>query len=122
MKINETLKKLRNSKKLSQSDMADILEVSLSSYQKYERDKNCITPSLDVLMRIADFYNVSIDYLLGRETGEPETIDKLAGEFNMSALEKEILDNYLSLPKDMRGDLMEFLQKSVQKVMNESGE
>jgi transcriptional regulator with XRE-family HTH domain len=122
VKINETLKKLRNSKKLSQSDMADILEVSLSSYQKYERDKNCITPSLDVLMRIADFYNVSIDYLLGRETGEPETIDKLAGEFNMSALEKEILDNYLSLPKDMRGDLMEFLQKSVQKVMNESGE
>lgn len=122
MRINDTLKKLRNAKNLSQNDMAEILDVSLSSYQKYERDKNSITPSLDVLMRIADFYNVTIDYLIGRETGEPETIDKLVGEFNMSALEKEILDNYLSLPKDMRGDLMEFLQKSVQKVMNESGE
>mgnify|MGYP006921163044 FL=1 len=40
----------------------------------------------------------------------------------MSALEKEILDNYLSLPKDMRGDLMEFLQRSVQKVLDKSGE
>lgn len=122
MRINDTLKKLRNAKNLSQNDMAEILDVSLSSYQKYERDKNSITPSLDVLMRIADFYNVTIDYLLGRETGEPETIDKLVGEFNMSALEKEILDNYLSLPTDIRGDLMEFLKKSVQKVMNESGE
>ena len=122
MRINDTLKKLRNAKNLSQNDMAEILDVSLSSYQKYERDKNSITPSLDVLTRIADFYNVSLDYLLGRETGEPETIDKLVGEFNMSALEKEILDNYLSLPKDMREDMMEFLQKSVQKVMEEGGE
>lgn len=122
MKINETLKKLRTTKNLSQNEMAEILDVSLSSYQKYERDKNCITPSLEVLMRIADFYNVSLDYLLGRETGEPETIDKLSHEFNMTALEKEILDNYLSLPKDMRGNLMEFLQKSVQNIMNDSSD
>lgn len=122
MKINETLKKLRNSKRLSQSDMAYILEVSLSSYQKYERDKNCITPSLDVIIRIADFYNVSIDYLLGRETDAPEAIDKLAGEFNMSKFEKEVLESYLSLPKDMRGNLMEFLQNFVQKVISGSSE
>ena len=123
MKINETLKKLRNSKKLSQSDMADILEVSLSSYQKYERDKNCITPSLDVIIRIADFYNVSIDYLLGREImDEPKAIDKLAGEFNMSKFEKEVLESYLSLPKDMRDNLMEFLQNFVQKVINRNSE
>ena len=57
MKINDTLKKLRTAKNLSQSDMSKILEVSLSSYQKYERDKNSVTPSLDVLIKIADFYN-----------------------------------------------------------------
>lgn len=122
MKINENLKKLRMLKNLSQSDMAEILDISLSSYQKYEREKNCVTPSLDVLLRIADFYGVTVDYLLGRETSESSTVDKLVGEFNMSALEKEILDNYLSLPKDMRGDLMEFLQRSVQKVLDKSGE
>ena len=120
MKLNERLKKLRTADKFSQEDMAKILDVSLSSYQKYEREKNSITPSLDVLMRIADFYHVSLDYLLGRDTGEPETIDKLAGEFNMSALEKKILDNYLSLPESMRSDLMDFLEKSVGEVMDEN--
>lgn len=120
MKVNDMLKKLRTSKNLSQSDMAEILEISLSSYQKYEREKNSVTPSLDVLTRIADFYNISLDYLLGRETGEPEPIDVLASRFDMTALEKEILDNYLALPKDTRGDMMEFLQKSVKKVMEKS--
>ena len=118
--MKEQLQKLRKSKNLTQEDLAEVLEISLSSYQKYERD--VISPSYDTLCKIADFYGVTTDYLLGRKIGEPETIDKLVGEFNMSALEKEILDNYLSLPSDMRCDLMEFLQKSVRKVMDESGE
>lgn len=118
MKTNEVLKKLRNSKKLSQNEMAEILEVSLSSYQKYEREKNCVTPSIDVLIRLADFHKVSVDYLLGRETGEADTIDKLVGEFNMTTLEKKILEGYLELPDNLRGDFMEFLQKSVREVQN----
>ena len=70
MKINEKLKQLRTNKKLSQNELAKILNVSLSSYQKYEREKNSVTPSLDVLNRISDYYNVTIDYLLGKETSE----------------------------------------------------
>lgn len=68
MKIYETLKSLRQSKSLTQSEIASILGVSLSSYQKYEREKATVIPSLEVLCRIADFYGVSIDYLLNRET------------------------------------------------------
>ena len=51
-----------------------------------------------------------------------ENIDRLANEFNMTALEKKILDNYLCLPKQMRTDLMEFLHKSVQEVQQESND
>lgn len=122
MRINEILKSLRQAKNLTQAEAAAQLDVSLSSYQKYEREKNCVIPSLDVLLRLADFYGVTTDYLLGRSTGEPDTLDTLAAEFNMSALEKKIVDNYLSLSPDMRGDLMEFLRKTVAEVMNESGE
>lgn len=122
MKVNETLKSLRQAKKLTQAEAAVQLDVSLSSYQKYERDKNSVVPSLDVLLRIADLFGVTTDYLLGRETGEPDTIDTLAAEFNMSELEKKILDNYLSLPDDMRGDLMDFLEKSVKEVMTENSD
>lgn len=117
MNINDILKSLRKSKGLTQADMSIQLGISLSAYQKYERDKNSVIPSLDVLIRIADFYHVSVDYLLGRDTGEPSPLDKLTTEFNMSALERKIVDNYLSMPPSMRGDLMEFLQKSVREVM-----
>lgn len=118
--MKNNIKNVRESKGMTQRECADILEISLRAWQTYEQGVS--EPKQALLCKIADMFSVSIDYLLGREIGEPETIDKLVGEFNMSALEKEILDNYLSLPKDMRGDLMEFLQKSVQKVMNESGE
>lgn len=121
MNINKRLKLLRQTKRLKQNEIADLLHVSLSTYQKYEREKNYVVPSLEVLIRIADFYNISTDYLLGRETNELQTLDKLASEYSMSALEKEILGNYLSLPHDMRDYLMKLLQKSVQKI-NENKE
>lgn len=116
--MKEQLQKLRKLRNLTQEEMADILEVSLSSYQKYERD--AIMPSYETLIKIADFYGVTTDYLLGREQGEPSAVEKLAGEFNMTALEKEILEGYVNLPKEMRGDLMEFLRKAVENVMEEN--
>lgn len=102
---------------MTQKEVADVLGVGQSTYKNYECGIR--EPNGDTVVTLANLFNVTTDYLLGRETGEPETLDKLVGEFNMSALEKEILDNYLSLPKDMRCDLMEFLQKSVRKVMDE---
>ena len=120
MNIGKTLTDLRKTKGLSRQNLADNLEISVHTYIKYENES--VKPPYDTLIKLADFYGVTTDYLLGRETGEPETIDKLSHEFNMTALEKEILDNYLSLPKDMRGDLMEFLQKSVQNIMNDSSD
>lgn len=118
METKDILKSLRKSKGYStMQEFCSATGISFSTYQNYESGKRI--PTADILLKLADFYNVTTDYLLGRETGEPETLDKLVGEFNMSALEKEILDNYLSLPKDMRCDLMEFLQKSVRKVMDE---
>lgn len=113
MKTNEILKHLRNRKQLNQAQTAELLDVSLSSYQKYERDKNSVMPSIDVLIRIADFYGVTVDYLLGRDTNTPETIEQLVSEYNMTELEKKILEGYLDLPEDMRDNLMDFLQRTV---------
>lgn len=113
------LKDLRKAKGISQDQAANALGISLRAYQNYEYGQR--EPNIEMIFKLADFYGVSTDYLLGRDTGEPETLDKLAGEFNMTALEREILNGYLDLPKDMRGDLMEFLEKSVKKIM-ENGE
>ena len=67
MTINNRLKELRSAVGLNQSEMAEKLGVSVSSYQKYEREKNSIMPSIEVLIKIAEFFGVSVAYLLGRE-------------------------------------------------------
>ena len=113
------LKELRNKKNLSQSQAADALGISLRAYQNYEYGQR--EPNIEMIFKLADFYGVTTDYLLGRDTGEPDTLDQLAAEFNMTALEKKIVENYLSLPESMRGDLMEFLRKTVKEVQEENG-
>ena len=114
------IKDLRKKRNLSQGQAAEALGISMRAYQNYEYGQR--EPNIEMINKLADFYGVTTDYLLGRDTGEPDTLDKLATEFNMSALEKKIVDNYLSLPMSMRGDLMEFLYKAVKEVQDESGD
>lgn len=58
------LRDLREDRDLSQREVAKLLEMSQTGYSKYETRENDIPTS--VLQRLADFYNVSVDYLLGR--------------------------------------------------------
>ena len=59
------IRDLRNDKDLSQKEVADMLGMSQTGYSKYETGENDIPTR--VLIQLADFYKVSIDYLLGRE-------------------------------------------------------
>lgn len=63
-KFNERFKYLRSQKKLSQQELADLLGISKSSVNMYERGER--EPSLETLELIADFFNVDMDYLLGK--------------------------------------------------------
>lgn len=107
MEINAKLKLLRKQKGINQDEAAQSLGVSLSSYQKYERDKNSVTPSLDVLLKIADFYNVSLDYLVGREPAPNPFADMGLNESG----EQEMLNQYMSFPPEVRAVLMDALIK-----------
>ncbi len=51
--------------KRTQQNMADTLGVTLNAYQKWEQAER--NPSFDCLVRIADLWEVSTDYLLGRD-------------------------------------------------------
>lgn len=117
MAINNIIKELRENKKISMAKIAEALEIPKGTYASYEYGQR--EPNIEMINKLANYFNVTTDYLLGRETGEPETIEKLVSEFNMTALEKEILEGYLDLPDNLRGDFMEFLQKSVQKIQEE---
>lgn len=107
MKTNEILKSLRQKEGITQAEAAERLGVSLSSYQKYERDKGSIMPSLDVLMKIADLYKVTIDYLVGREPAPNPFADLGLDE----AGEQEMLRQYMSFEPEVRAILMDALIK-----------
>lgn len=59
------LKELRKEKNLTQEKMANLLNMTITCYNYYEKEKR--EPSVETLCKLADFYNVSLDYLVGRE-------------------------------------------------------
>ena len=67
--FGERLKKLRKSANITQEQLASAIGVERSSVGKYE-GKSKVVPSDDIKTKIADYFNVSVDYLLGR-TDDP---------------------------------------------------
>ena len=62
------IRDLRESRNLSQADIATILNCSQVSYSYYEIGRRDIPT--DILIKLADYYNTSIDYLLGRTSNK----------------------------------------------------
>ena len=62
--FSERLEKLRNDRKISQTNLAKELGIGIRAYQYYEWDQR--EPRLSVLIRMADYFDVSLDYLTGR--------------------------------------------------------
>ena len=60
----EALKLIRKERKLRQQDLADYLGITVSAYGNYELGQR--EPDLSTLCKLADFFNTTIDYLLGR--------------------------------------------------------
>ena len=64
-KFSENLIRLRKEKGLTQQGLACFLDVSQQCISEWEKDK--IEPTMSNLMRIADCFEVSIDFLVGRK-------------------------------------------------------
>lgn len=64
MKLNESLKRCRKFRKVTQKQAAVAAGVTESMYQFYEYGRN--EPTAGVLIALADYFDVSLDYLVGR--------------------------------------------------------
>ena len=95
----DILKELRQSKGLTQQELGDLVGISASNVRMIE--KNQRNGSLDVVSKLADYFNVSIDYLEGKTNYKNSTeiatniINKLI-ELNIINNVNEINDNILS--------------------------
>lgn len=63
-KLSERIKSTRIQHKTTQKQLADAIEVQAASVQRFEY--GTVRPSLDKLIAIADYFDVSLDYLVGR--------------------------------------------------------
>ena len=71
----KNLKKLRTSRHLSQFKLAELFHISLQSVWKYEND--LAQPDLELIIAFANYFNTSIDYLVGN-TNNPRKYETLS--------------------------------------------
>jgi transcriptional regulator with XRE-family HTH domain len=83
------IKELRLLKEKTQAQIANALGIAQQTYARYELDG--IMPPVEMLKKIADYFNVSIDYILGIEN---EKIQK-----KESSIEQQVAPLYLRLAK-----------------------
>lgn len=87
-------KRLRTSSKLTQAEMAEKLGISRSTIGMYETGAR--EPDFETLEKIADFFNVDIDYLLGRTEKTailPETIGRYYLNEETREIAQEVFEN-----------------------------
>lgn len=75
MKYNEIIRQLREDRDLTQEQVATILNCSQTAYSKYEKGLREL--SISNLVKLAKFYNVSMDYITGlTDNPKPSYITK----------------------------------------------
>ena len=92
------LKEIRKSLGLSQKQVCDYIGCSGTVYSRYETGKR--EPSIGTVLKIAEFYGVSLDYLVGNKEFE---------ERSLSDSESELLSVYRKADKRSREDAYQLL-------------
>ncbi len=108
--LKDTLKLLREQKNLTKKQVADAIEVTERAYITYEYGQRDV--STGTLQKLADFYGVTTDYLLGRPDAKApaDPIDKL---MTVDEMEKDLLREWLGLDEASRKAFLDVLRKIV---------
>lgn len=96
------IREVRKAKKLSQTELAEMLHVHQTAVSQWENGKT--EPDMDNLCRIADIFGVTVDYLLGVDT-QSQNIDEQLSEIDF-ALSGEIRD----LNDEEKQDVLDFVR------------
>lgn len=87
------LKDLRTIKGVTQKEVAKSIGVSPQSYGYYENEIN--KPDPEILIKLADYFDCTIDYLVGRE--DDFGVVQTAPNYALTALESEMLSHFRKL-------------------------
>lgn len=88
------LRKLRISKGISQQQLADVIGISQQSINKYENHN--IEPDISTLIKFADYFQTTVDYLIGHTV----SMSELPMELELNKEESNLVFNYRQLTED----------------------
>lgn len=97
------LKKIRKERGLTVKEVVEGAGIPMRTYQNYEYMEREI--GAGTLQKLADFYGVTTDYLLGREPAP----DPFANLGLCEESEEDVINKYMSLPPNIRACLMDVL-------------
>lgn len=117
MEFGERLRDLREEKDITRYALADMLNVSYSTISKYET--NIRFPDKAALIKMADYFDVSIDYLLCRSNIR-ETAEKLLKKSKEQFLVRSPQDTYAA-DEDLSPEAAEEIEKFKEFVQHKYG-
>ena len=109
--IAEKLKLLRKDFNVSQAEFASKLNLSKGAVGMYETNKR--EPDYKTLCSIANYFNVSVDYLLGRTDERQERAIKEKG---LSENEQALLDLFNCVPEDKQALVLSMIQVALKSL------
>ena len=113
MTFSETSKALRKEKGLSQVQLAEALKVSKACISMIEIGKN--EPTANTLLKYADFFQCTTDYLLGREDDFGNVVVQTEKPAPLPRDEQELLNIYQALSPAHRAQILEYARYFAEK-------
>ena len=112
--VAERIRDLRLSVKLSQAKMGQIVGVRQSSLDRYEHNQS--SPSFETLVRYADYFDVSLDYIFGR-TDNPQG-KQYEGKIRFAEIDPE-MEKFVEMCFDPKSPMNERLKKTILNMLRE---
>lgn len=114
MKFYQRIKDLREDNDNKQTEIANLLNIGLSTYQRYERGELKIY--LETAEKLANYYNVSLDYIAGRSKNKKGlTKSELPDDVS------QLIENFMFL-SDRRKGQIDLLMKQLIKEQEENAQ
>ena len=107
------LKELRSEKNLTQAEVAEAIGTSQRNIGRWENESN--EPTADFILRLANFFECSVDYLLGREDDFGNITVKTADSFQVSEDEQALVNLYRLLSKVEKVQVTEYTKYLVER-------
>lgn len=93
--FDDRLKNLRQDKKLNMKQTAAALQMPYTTYVSYEKDER--EPNSEILVQLADFFDCSVDYLIGRS--KHKKVQNTFVNLNLTYHEKNVITAYRDKPE-----------------------